>query len=56
VLVTAGRNEGGEFRVFPTRDELARIGGNPFPEAARRFTERTGIVLDVEPEEHVSTP
>jgi len=56
VLVTAGPNEGGEFRVFPTRDQLARIGGNPFPEAARIFTERTGIVLDVEPEEHVSTP
>src|SRR5207253_8702457 len=30
VLVTAGPNEGGEFRVFPTRDQLAKLGGNPF--------------------------
>ena len=56
VLVTGGPDQGSEFRLFPTRDQVAKIGGNPFPEAARRFTERTGIVLDVKPEERFPAP
>ena len=48
VLATSGPGSPSEFRLFPTHEEFAKIGGNPFPEAARRFMRRTGIVLDLE--------
>ena len=48
VLATSGPDSPSEFRLFPTHEEFAKIGGNPFPEAARRFMRRTGIVLDLE--------
>src|SRR5262245_30404308 len=56
VLVTAASDGDGSFRLLPKPEELAKIGGNPFPEAARLFAKRTQIELDVAPEERFASP